>query len=76
MLDYLASLGGHMGEAYTTPSKPADCRPPVFFWAPSDQASLSLDPNKKPRTWGAGLLWACGQYWTRTSDLYHVKVAL
>ena len=28
------------------------------------------------RTWGAGLLWACGQYWTRTSDLYHVKVAL
>ena len=32
--------------------------------------------NKKPRTWGAGLLWGCGQYWTRTSDLYHVKVAL
>ena len=42
----------------------------------TDRASLSLDPNKKPRTWGAGLLWACGQYWTRTSDLYHVKVAL
>ena len=25
---------------------------------------------------GARFLWACGQYWTRTSDLYHVKVAL
>ena len=48
ILDYLASLGGHMGEAFTTPLKPADWRPFGFFWAPFDQASLSLDPNKNP----------------------------
>ena len=35
-----------------------------------------LDTKKTPREGGAFRFGLGGQYWTRTSDLYHVKVAL
>ena len=63
ILDYLASLGGHMGEAFTTQGTPADKVRLVCF---GSARSIKLDAgaNKKPRTCARGFLglWAILDY--------------
>ena len=63
--------------ASTSPKTIRLLRRPVFVSRriPFGQALWSSPENKKPG-WRRDGFWACGLYWSRTSDLVRVKHAL